>query len=159
MHIYIVLLGSNVLSILLDRIFHGILFAEQNHNITWFLTGGKKHIDSINESDIMLEELHKRMAFTYNPPNWTFVVDSDSTNTVENIFRLSDLILPNTEYYIVTSQFHFKRAEKIVSKIISSHTFYWILSSVTPDDAEYWENIHINNVDLDILNFYNKKIK
>ncbi len=150
MNIYLILLGSNILSVLLDRIGHGILFAKRD-KITWFLTGGMKTIDAINESDVMLEKLHEHMMKTYNPPSWSFIVDDRSTNTVENIFTLSKLPFNNeTEYYIVTSQFHFNRAEKIVSKLMPGRQCYWVFSTITPDDAEYWENIHIHNVDSDI---------
>ena len=53
------------------------------------------------------------------------------------------------EVYVVTSEFHHKRASLIANKIIGKEV-KWILGSAELEDSRYWENIHIRNVDADV---------
>jgi hypothetical protein len=54
-----------------------------------------------------------------------------------------------SKVYVVTSDFHFKRAEMFANKIIENNEFNWILSELELHDSRYWETIHIRNVDND----------
>ena len=54
-----------------------------------------------------------------------------------------------TEVFVVTSDFHFQRANKIAEKIINKK-ISWILSDAELHDSRYWEKIHIKNVDADV---------
>jgi uncharacterized SAM-binding protein YcdF (DUF218 family) len=56
-----------------------------------------------------------------------------------------------SKVYIVTSDFHFARAEMFANKIIENNHFNWILSDIELHDSRYWEKIHIKNVDNDII--------
>lgn len=60
-----------------------------------------------------------------------------------------------SEVYIVTSEFHHKRASQIANKIIGEDV-KWILGSAELEDSRYWENIHIRNVDADVYKALNK---
>jgi len=177
MNILIVILGSNVLNLLNDRINLGVNFAsdERNHknknkNIDWFLSGG---IKNPSESSIALQksEAYKMSEmitnsndFTYGvlKENWNYILDETSTNTAENFIMLKKMLENNpnkySEIYVVTSDFHFNRAETFANKIIENNNFKWLLSDMELHDSRYWETIHIKNVDNDIrkTNFFIK---
>ena len=61
-----------------------------------------------------------------------------------------------SKVYVVTSDFHFARAEKFANKIIENNKFNFILSDLELHDSRYWETIHIKNVDNDIKKALNK---
>jgi hypothetical protein len=165
MNILIVILGSNVLNLLNDRINLGINFASDERNfkyknikIDWFLSGGIKNIGESTSSEAfkMSEMISKSDDFTYgvSKENWNYLLDETSTNTAENFVMLKKLLenKPNkySEIYVVTSDFHFNRAEQFANKIIENNKFSWLLSDMELHDSRYWETIHIKNVDNDI---------
>ena len=171
MNILIVMLGCNVFSLLNDRIKIGINFVsnERNSNqIDWFLSGG---IKNPNERSISLQKSEaKKMSeiiknyddFTYGvlKDNWNYILDETSTNTAENFFMLKKMLENNpnkySEIYVVTSDFHFKRAKKFADLIIANNNFKWVLSELELDDSRYWETVHIKNVDNDVSKVLNK---
>jgi uncharacterized SAM-binding protein YcdF (DUF218 family) len=55
-----------------------------------------------------------------------------------------------SKVYVVTSDFHFKRASMFANKIIENNDFDWVLSDLELHDSRYWETIHIRNVDNDV---------
>jgi hypothetical protein len=166
----IVILGCNILSILYDRLNTAIDFVNKSNNnsvnsvnlmdliitrekksFDWLLTGGSKDNDKIPEAEIMLNMLKDE-----NYLNTNFIIDSNSTNTVENfIFLNKYLKVTNTtniyqDVYIVTSNFHFTRAKKIADRISPKNNYKWLLGKEETPDLVVSEKYHIANVDLDI---------
>ena len=156
--VLLVLLGCNINYILDDRITTAITYSSMynNTNISWFLSGGIKNKDesNISEADIMKEKISAFYDNNNNTSNNTisYVLDTLSTNTAENFIELS-IYLKKEMYnnvYIVTSKYHYNRALKIMDKIIIDNNFKWILSNKYMRDSNYWERIHIKNVDTDV---------
>lgn len=152
----IVLLGCNILSILYDRVNTAINFvsnidSDLNNSYIWILTGGIKNNIIKNtkpEAEIMLELLQKQ-----NFINHQFIIDVNSTNTVENFIFLHKYLNQTkkfNEVYIITSNFHHSRAKKIADQISPYHSYKWILGKEETSDLIFWEKYHINNVDIDI---------
>jgi hypothetical protein len=83
---------------------------------------------------------------------WNYILDTEATNTAENFIRARNIDLTKyDEIYIATSTFHYERAAKIASLIIEdSHKINWILADQKETDSEYWEKIHIRNVEADV---------
>ena len=84
---------------------------------------------------------------------WNYIYDTIATNTAEN-FIMAKKYLDNekkhySEIYIITSSFHYNRAKKIADKLINKNV-KWILGNSELVDSNYWENIHIKNVDIDV---------
>lgn len=169
MNILIILLGCNILKILNDRVSTAVNFAinrekEHNDTVIWFLSGGIKYNnkENINISEaqqmansIMREkELIKKNSDINN--EWTFILDTNSTNTAENFMMVNQLL--NTKnislyintIYVVTSKYHYKRAKIISDYISKNNTYEWVLSPLEEINSNYWENIHIKNVEKDI---------
>jgi len=127
--------------------------SNKNINITWFLSGGKKYdnLEDISEAEKMANKIN-----LYNKnTKWNIVYDKISTNTAENFIMAQKYIKEQKmdEIYVITSQFHYERANKILEKIFTHQEYLetkWILSSAKMDDSEYWEKIHINNVENDV---------
>jgi DUF218 domain len=158
--IFLILLGCNITSLLMDRVKTSINFIENNldnfNKITWYLSGGIKFDGQLSEASIMKNELdsliedktlHKNIKFDY-------VLDEVSKNTAENFYR-SSRFLNSTyenydEVYIITSKFHHNRAQLMMSLIDSSRSYNWILGDLQQQDSLYWENIHIKNVVNDV---------
>lgn len=171
--ILIVLLGCNILNILHDRVNTSIKFVNSIKNSTsndlfndlrvdWFLTGGLKdqnndqniHISKIKsytEAELMLEQLKKNNLITDKS---NFIIDDNSTNTVENFVFLNKYLKSESfkydSIYVVTSDFHYERANIILSKIIPNNNFKWILGLEETNNIRFWEKYHINNIDRDI---------
>jgi len=160
MKFLIVMLGCNVLNLLNDRMKTGIKFAlnERNADFDWFLSGGIKNPSEsiVSEAYKMSQMISNSDEFTYgsSKENWNYILDEVSTNTAENFIMLKKLIENNpgkySKVYVVTSDFHFKRASKFSDKIIENNNFEWILSDLELHDSRYWETIHTRNVDNDI---------
>ncbi len=167
----IVLLGCNILSILYDRVntainfvsnidskststfnLFNVLKTKEKNSFNWLLTGGIKNEilkNSKPESEIMLGILKEQ-----NFKDHQFIIDSNSTNTVENFIFLHRYLNTSIDYndiYIVTSGFHHPRAKKIADKISPYNNYKWILGKEETSDLVFWENYHVNNVDRDIL--------
>lgn len=160
--ILLILLGCNITSLLMDRVITAINFIENNQSnfnkITWYLTGGIKFEGEISEASLMnakleslIEErnLNRIIRFQY-------ILDEKSKNTAENFYRSSNYLNVSQEQYddvfIITSKFHYSRAQLMMSYIDSSRTYNWILGNMQQKDSLYWENIHIKNVVSDVEN-------
>ena len=159
-HILLILLGCNISYLLNDRIYTAIQFANKfnNTNINWFLSGGIKNpnIDTITEAEKMALEIsnfEKIYVNNITMNKWNYIYDTIATNTAEN-FIMAKKYLDNekkhySEIYIITSSFHYNRAKKIADKLINKNV-KWILGNSELVDSNYWENIHIKNVDIDV---------
>lgn len=161
MNFLIVMLGCNVVNLLNDRMKTGINFAlnERNVEIDWFLSGGIKNPgeSTVSEAYKMSQMISNSDDFIYGlspKEGWNYVLDEASTNTAENFIMLKNMLEANpgkySKVYVVTSDFHFKRAELFANKIIENNNFNWLLSDLELHDSRYWETIHIRNVDNDI---------
>jgi len=170
MKIFIIFLGCNIFNILLDRVDTFSNFIKNNylnnidHNeITLFLSGGIKNLDLLKETepeteteaDIINYHIKKIIDNNNNTNlNWNIILDKKSTNTVENFIKASEFInISSIQYdkiYIVTSNFHYKRAKMILDIIDNSKNYEWILGNLELEYSRYWENIHIKNIFSDI---------
>ena len=167
MKFLIVMLGCNVLNLLESRMKTGINFAlnERNVEVDWFLSGGIKNPNETpmpialqkSEAYKMSQMISNSDEFVYgytSKENWNYILDEASTNTAENFIMLKKMLEINpdkySKVYVVTSDFHFNRAEMFANKIIENNEFNWILSDLELDDSRYWETVHIRNVDNDI---------
>jgi uncharacterized SAM-binding protein YcdF (DUF218 family) len=153
-------------------------FFEQT-KITWFLSGGIKnnHPGAKSEASIMKSQIDNNInlrflsgnigsnyigsdkinTFTYSSGNnikWDFVLDELSTNTAENFIRASDFLNRTSSsfdsVYIVTSDFHYKRASMMMNLIDPSRQYHWILGDKELSDSRSWEEVHIQNVHSDV---------
>jgi len=161
MKLLIVMLGCNVINLLNSRMKIGINFAlnERNVEIDWFLSGGIKNPDesTVSEAYKMSEMISNSDEFVYgstSKADWGYIFDEISTNTAENFIMLKKMLENKqdkySKVYVVTSDFHFKRASKFADKIIENNDFNWVLSELELHDSKYWENIHMRNVDNDV---------
>jgi len=159
-HILLILLGCNISYLLNDRISTAVQFASKlnNTNVNWFLSGGIKNPGTytITEAEKMALEISNFEKFYINNTTnnkWNYIYDTIATNTAEN-FIMAKKFLDNdkkhySEIYIITSNFHYNRAKKIADKLIDKNV-KWILGNSELIDSNYWENIHIKNVDIDV---------
>ena len=164
--ILVLLLGCNVDYFLNNRINYAVNFAlnERNFGIDWFLSGGIKNPDDsmVSEAQKMSELIANTDAFIYgNTKNkWNYIYDTVSSNTAENFIMAQNFIEENpdkySDVYVVTSDFHYNRANKIADKISKGNNYKWILSDLESHDSRYWETIHIKNVDADVNKALNK---
>ena len=159
-HILLILLGCNISYLLNDRIYTAIQFANKfnNTNINWFLSGGIKNpnIDTITEAEKMALEIsnfEKIYVNNITMNKWNYIYDTIATNTAENFIMAKKYLDNDKKYYsdiyIITSSFHYNRAKKIADKLINKNV-KWILGNSELVDSNYWENIHIKNVDIDV---------
>ena len=167
MNILIILLGCNISILLNNRIETAIQFVEKFNQTTidWYLSGGIKNPneDIISEADKMSQKIsifEKKNNLQVNGNTWNYVLDTEATNTAENFITAKKYIENKNkkyyEVYIVTSKFHYDRAKKISEKILDNVETKWILGNTKLDDSDYWEKIHIKNVDNDIIKAFNK---
>ena len=180
MNIFMILLGCNIGSLLIDRLETSFVFIEQtlsnniyispnhltdfdisnsNHHITWFLSGGIKNNfkGAKTEASILKSQIDNSISLKYvgdEKINWDFVLDEKSTNTAENFIWASQFLNTTTQIfddiYVVTSDFHFARASRMLKMIDPSRNFKWILGNMEEKDSRYWESIHIRNVESDV---------
>ena len=160
MNILLVLLGCNISYLLNDRITTAVQFANgfNKTSVNWFLSGGIKNPseDTVSEAEKMsrqISQYEKTHVCDVAGNKWNYIYDNVATNTAEN-FIMVDKYLEEThieysEIFVVTSSFHYNRANKIAEKIIN-HKISWILSDAELHDSRYWETIHIKNVDADV---------
>jgi vancomycin permeability regulator SanA len=156
MRILIILLGCHIARLLNGRIEAAVELASSYHQqVDWLLSGGIKHNDdgaSITEAQQMAAQISKKEP-AYGTPEWNYILDTKATNTAENFLRIRDMDLTvYNEVYIATSEFHYERAAKIASLIIDDRIkkINWILAEQKEPDSEYWERIHIRNVEADV---------
>jgi uncharacterized SAM-binding protein YcdF (DUF218 family) len=161
MNILIILLGCNISYLLQDRITTAVQFAGNLNetNVNWFLSGGIKNPleDKITEAEKMAQkilELEYVYSYEYSGNKWNYIYDVEATNTAENFIMvkkyLEETPIEYSEIVVVTSDFHYNRANKIAGKIIDSK-ISWVLSDGELHDSRYWEKIHIKNVDDDVI--------
>lgn len=156
MRILIILLGCHIARLLNGRIEAAVELASSYHQqVDWLLSGGIKQANSgasITEAEQMAAQISKKEP-AYGRPEWNYILDTKATNTAENFMRLRDMDLTvYDEVYIATSEFHYERAAKIASLIIDDRIkkINWILAEQKEPDSEYWERIHIRNVEADV---------
>lgn len=158
----ILLLGCHIDYIQNDRISTAINFINtqyKNFDVNWVLTGGIKYEipkiiqqpESIEMANYFKDYLEKN---NINNLKWKFILDSDAENTAENFgnFKklLEDINNDNNMIYIVTSEFHKKRANTILNGIIPNNNFKWILSKKKCNYCDHNEEIHSKNIKKDI---------
>jgi len=161
--IMIILLGCNVFNLLVDRmettysLIQEIVKMEEGvDNIHLFLSGGKKNSDALESEAILMKKQFEKYGVEryFHSENIQYILDEKSVNTAENFIRASHYLntteIQYDEIYVVTSQFHHKRAEKMLGKIDPSRMFQWVLGEQQLHDSNHWENIHIRNVDADV---------
>lgn len=156
MRILIILLGCHIARLLNGRIEAAVELASSYHQqVDWLLSGGIKYNNSdasITEAEQMAAQISKKEP-VYSVSEWNYILDTKATNTAENFLRLRDMdITVYNEVYIATSEFHYERAAKIASLIIDDgiKKINWILAEQKEPDSEYWERIHIRNVEADV---------
>jgi hypothetical protein len=166
MNILLILLGCNISYLLSNRIDTAINFVGKFNetNVDWFLSGGIKnpHEDTITEAEKMAHQISKfEKIHTHElrGNDWNYVYDNIATNTAENFIMARNFINRQIrdydEIYVITSEFHHNRANKIAEKLLHVEP-KWILGNAKLDDSIYWEKIHIRNVDNDVQKALNK---
>ena len=158
--ILIVLLGCNIFNILNSRVnkavdfVKGLNVTKEMHTIDWLLSGGNKELknadNSCYEGEIMK---HRLQSFNIENIENNYSIDTRSINTAENFAYLDKFLQINSYYddiYIVTSEYHYPRANKILNRIIPKIRFKWILAEESNPDSKYWEEIHLNNIADDV---------
>lgn len=166
MNILLILLGCNISYLLSNRIDTAINFVGKFNetNVDWFLSGGIKNPneETITEAEKMAEQISKFEKIHTDKlrgNRWNYIYDTEATNTAENFIMARNFInKENRQYdqvYIITSEFHQNRANKISEKILDVEP-KWILGEAKLHDSEYWERIHIRNVDADVNKALNK---
>jgi hypothetical protein len=141
--------------------------------ITWFLSGGIKNnfVGAQSEASIMKSQIDNIIDLKYNSNStksnyinedlisktkftWDYILDENSTNTAENFIMGSQFLNTSTQsfdsIYVVTSAFHYNRAQMMLNLIDPSRNFKWILGDLEEKDSKYWELIHTNNVMADV---------
>ena len=160
MNILLVLLGCNISYLLNDRITRAVKFANgyNKTNVNWFLSGGIKNPSEDTETEAekmarQISELEEKYTSDLSGNKWSYTYDTVATNTAENFIMvdkyLEETLIEYSEIFVVTSDFHFPRANKIAKKIINKK-ISWVLSDAELHDSRYWEKIHIKNVDPDV---------
>ena len=153
MHILIILLGCHIAHLLNGRINAAVELATNYSQVDWLLSGGIKPASNnvVSEAEQMAARISEKEP-AYGIPEWNYILDTNATNTAENFLRVRTMNL--TDYdgvYIATSAFHYERAAKIASLVIgNTHDINWVLAEQKEDDSEYWERIHIRNVEADV---------
>jgi vancomycin permeability regulator SanA len=153
MHILIILLGCHIAHLLNGRINAAVELATNYSQVDWLLSGGIKPASNneVTEAEQMAARISEKEP-AYGTPEWNYILDTNATNTAENFLRVRAMNL--TDYdgvYIATSAFHYERAAKIASLVIGdTHDINWVLAEQKEDDSEYWERIHIRNVETDV---------
>ena len=153
MHILIILLGCHIAHLLNGRINAAVELATNYSQVDWLLSGGIKPASNneVTEAEQMAARISEKEP-AYGTPEWNYILDTNATNTAENFLRVRAMNL--TDYdgvYIATSAFHYERAAKIASLVIGdTHDINWVLAEQKEDDSEYWERIHIRNVEADV---------
>ena len=153
MHILIILLGCHIAHLLNGRINAAVELATNYSQVDWLLSGGIKPAsnNAVTEAEQMAARISEKEP-AYGTPEWNYILDTNATNTAENFLRVRAMNL--TDYdgvYIATSAFHYERAAKIASLVIgNTHDINWVLAEQKEEDSEYWERIHIRNVEVDV---------
>lgn len=184
MNILIILLGCHISLLLNDRVTTAVkhifnLSTEQNTPITvsWYLSGGIKNPSesTISEAEKMqmqissiLDNMYNcsvNLKFNFNEVNnclikSNYILDEKATNTAENFIIANKFIQQNnneySEIFVVTSNWHHKRAKYISDLSIPNNNFEWILSEKHYENFAQMEHIHMRNVKSDVTNALRK---
>ena len=150
----VVLLGSSNNELLFDRIntaTESVLGSPDE--VDWFLSGGFTSDKQISEAKKM-ETIISR--YRLENSTWNYILDQNSQNTSENLVNLEEF-LDTIDYsyetmMLVTSGFHEKRAKKMISMLSKLNKYNWdfVSGTLSFHDSDYWETIHIKNVESDI---------
>ena len=150
----VVLLGSSNNELLFDRIntaTDSVLGSPDE--VDWFLSGGFTSNKQISEAKKMETIISK---YRLENSTWNYILDEQAQNTSENLVQL-EVFLDTIDYsyknmMLITSGFHMNRAKKMISKLskLNKYNWDWISSMLSFHDSEYWETIHIQNVESDI---------
>lgn len=151
--------------------------------VSWYLSGGIKNPSesTISEADKMREEIALTLSNIYNCSttnsvdvsiiqndnietkcliNSIFILDKIATNTAENFIIANNHIKQNNnEYediYVVTSNWHKKRAKDISDLSVPNNNFKWILGNEEYGNFKQMEHIHMHNIHSDVNNALNK---
>lgn len=154
-YLLFILLGSHVTELLNGRVKTAIDFAANinNTHIDWFLSGevngevngGVKYGNAgVGEAEKMSYLIANKSCGVY----WSFILDKSATNLI----AVSEMggLEKYSGIYVITSEFHFNRAKMITDLLIENNEFVWILSDVALHDSDYWESVHIKNVESDV---------
>ena len=150
----VVLLGSSNNELLFDRIntaTESVLGSPDE--VDWFLSGGFTSDKQISEAKKM-ETIISR--YRLENSIWNYILDQNSQNTSENLVNLEEF-LDTIDYsyetmMLVTSGFHEKRAKKMISMLSKLNKYNWdfVSGTLSFHDSDFWETIHIKNVESDI---------
>lgn len=153
----ILVLGSNEKNMLKDRIITAISMTQNmTGSITWYLSGGVKndngkHIYEESESTKMLALLN-------NNKKDKIVLDGRSRNTAENFAQFKYWLNTNSDRYthltIVTSAFHYFRANTMFNEMIDSGDMEvkWGLGPLSCTSCWADEKQHRINISKDVNN-------
>lgn len=151
----ILVLGSNDKDLLKDRMSTAISMAKNmTGTITWYLSGGVKN----DNGKHMYEESEstKMLALLDNNKKERTVLDTRSKNTAENFAYFKYWLNTNTDRYthvtIVTSAFHYSRANTMFNEIIDTGDMEvkWGLSPLSCITCWMDENPHTINISKDV---------
>lgn len=153
MNILIIILGCHVAALLQDRI-HTALAVAHHHstdNLYFGFSGGIKYAGS-------LESEARKMQNMVEPgkpyfAEWNYILDERSTNTAENFVYVRSLLEQEVfqKVYVVTSDFHAPRAQRIADGIIgNANPIEWIVAPLEFGDFRAMEQVHMRNVQNDI---------
>ena len=88
---------------------------------------------------------------------WNYILDEQAKNSSENLVNL-EKFLDTIDYsyermMLVTSGFHVNRVKKMISMLSKLNKYNWdfVSGTLSFHDSDYWESIHIQNAESDIL--------
>ena len=160
-NILLIVLGCHIKYLLDDRINTAVqlikykMQEESVNQVDWFFSGGiKNHVlDDVSEATKMTNQVISSTS-DVEKKSWVFIEDTWSTNTADNFFMVKNLITSGSSnyssIYVVTSEFHHKRAKSFADQIIENNNFEWILSPIDDLNMRYMEPLHLKNVETDI---------
>lgn len=157
MNILIIVLGCHVFNLLNDRIQTALALVqhvEPEANVSFGFSGGIKYAGSESEAKYMQKLVENQKPFVYGSMNdWDYILDERSTNTAENFVHIRSLLEQEAfhKVYVVTSDFHALRAQRIADGIIGpANPIEWIVAPLEFGDFRDMEQVHMRNVHNDI---------
>lgn len=182
MNILIILLGCHISLLLNDRVntavkhmFDLSIVHNKPITISWYLSGGIKNPSEsyISEAEKMKDQISSMLANIYNCSKplifnevdnclikSNFILDKEATNTAENFIIANNHIVRSkhkySDIYVVTSDWHHKRAKYISDLSIPNNNFEWILGKEEYGNFKQMEHIHMRNVQSDVFDALRK---
>ncbi len=157
MNILIIILGCHVMNLLNDRINTALAVAqhmEPHANLYFGFSGGIKYAGSQSEAKKMQHLVENNKPYIYGANlNWDYILDEQSTNTADNFMYVRSLLNQEAfgKVYIVTSDFHVERAQRIANGIIGDNNpLEWIVAPLEYGNFREMEQVHMRNVHNDI---------